>query len=307
MQLTKHQVWEVFPDAATFESFQKKFAELIFIKKEVPEVVKKSAAISEKLLLHSYYEYGFIDVSLTHAIFAFEKALRIKWAEIHGKESKLQLAGLIDWFYKERYFETLNDGLPHQLRHIRNGKVHDTNESLGGVVFIRKVYDTYLLINDLYEDVQLRIKRTDTRHKLSDALSKLTTTGAMLYCNDQRLILFSVFPIFINNKSNPEIISLFVCPIFDQSPYTKNEVYTPKYTVLKLRNWSLKDDVFEGIDIETEKPIYIKLIEDKVNASRFTIWSENFWNYENATINLFSTSQPIDDLFIKELQEFQRT
>ncbi len=305
MELTQHTVWSIFQGAETFESFQNNYIYPIVLKKEVPEVIKESAIVSEKLLLHSYYEYNFIDVALTHTIFAFEKALRLRWSEIHNKTSKkISLQELIDWFYANNYFETQNVGLPHQLRHIRNGKVHDETNSLGGVTFIQKVYETFDLVNDLYENPALRIIRTKARHSLNEELSAFTTSGTILSYNDKRLIVFCAHPFFINNKSIPNTLSLFVSPIFDLSPYKLNRIYTPPYFTITVSEWELNNNIFTGIDVLTGNLIELTQIQDEENLNTFQLWTQHFYSIDNFALNLFNATEPMNELFIKKLRNF---
>lgn len=78
MKLVAHAIWGAFEGINTFEDFQTKVLRPIYFKPEVPKDILAFANNVEKLLLHSYYEYEFIDIALTHAIFTFEKAMRIR-------------------------------------------------------------------------------------------------------------------------------------------------------------------------------------------------------------------------------------
>ncbi len=306
MELEKHPIWEVFPAARTFEDFQKNVLEIVYYKEEIPNDVKELSVISEKLLLHSYYEYEFIDVALTQAVFTFEKALRIRWEEIHKEPAKANLMGLIDWFYENNYFETRNNGLPHQLRRIRNGKVHDKTKSLGGAVFIRKVYETFDLINDIYEPRHLRALRTRETLNLTDQLIKFTQEGTIVSFGQVHKILFAAYPIFINNKIQPHTLNLLLCPIFDLSKFERSEHYSPPSLMITVTDWQFNGDIFRATDVRTGTLLIIARIGDEVNWGKFQNWYVKYYRLNNWMLAQFETTVPLNDLFIEELRNLHR-
>ena len=266
----------------------------------------ESIKLAEKLLLHSYYEYQFIDIALTQAIFAFEKALKIRWAEIHGTDSGSNLYGLIDWFFENNYFETWNKDLPHQLRHIRNGKAHEKTNSLGGTAFLHKVYFTIDLINDLYEDPALRLQRWEAFNNLQEVMDSYLKDGGILHYQEKRLIVCRAFPVFLDNKSQNQILSLSVCPIFDLKPFSEDRVFTPKHIQFSLTNWSLDGDVFSGKDVETGSEISISKIADEENKRRFGAWRTEFTSLANWPLYSWIITEPIQDFFTASLRKFHQ-
>jgi len=240
--------WDVFPAAQTFDSFKNNLLKPIFLKAENSEDVKESILLAGKILEQSYFEYKFIDVALTYIIFTFEKALKIRYKEITGKDSNKRFVDLIDWFLTRGYFETWNDTMPHTLRNIRNGKVHETANTLGGVAFINKVYKTIDLINDLYEDPALQAIRKREITSLSDALFSYIANGAILTYNNMRFVIYRAYPVFINNKSATSVLNFSVCPIFDLTPYKDGKSITPSHIQLELENWSMTDEGFTAVD-----------------------------------------------------------
>ena len=306
MELVKHPMWEVFPEAETFENFQKKILLPVYFKTEVPNDIKELGSISEKLLLYSYYEYEFIEVALTQAVFTFEKALKIRWKEIQREPAKKNLAGLIDWFYQNNYFETRNDGLPHQLRIIRNGKVHEETKLIGGVAFISKVYETFDLINDIYESRNLRVLRNKEALKLTDQLIKFTQDGTIVSYGEIHKILFATYPIFINNKTQPNTLNLLLCPIFDLSKYERGEHYSPPSLMVTVTDWQFNGDIFRATDVRTGEKLTINRIGDEINRGKFLNWYVKYYRLNNWMLAQFETTAPLNDLFIEELRNLHR-
>jgi hypothetical protein len=306
MEVKKDNIWEAFIGAETFEAFQKNFLNSVYLNPKVSDDVKGLIIIVQKLLRHSYFEYEFIDVALTQAIFAFEKALRIRWTEIHGEPTKRILAGLIDWFYERNYFETWNKEIPHQLRHIRNNKAHDEKKSLGGVAFLHKVFNTIDLINDLYEDIDLRIHRKREMETLSKQFNSLFKKGGILLSNDQKLIIFNAYLVFINNKFAKKVVNVSACPIFDLSPYKEGKHFVPGHIQFSLSEWVLDDDRFTAIDTKTGKPIVIATIDSDANRLRFDAWEEEFYSIKEWPLILYLVTEPLNDYFIKTLRKFHQ-
>lgn len=114
-EFKKHPLWESFLGADNFEMFQKNLLHPIYLKPQMTSDTKEYISKVEKLLNCSYLEYEFIDTALTEAIFTFEKALRVRWTEIHSRPTKKTFATLIDWFYSNNYFEISNRRLHRMI------------------------------------------------------------------------------------------------------------------------------------------------------------------------------------------------
>ncbi len=299
-------IWEVFPAAQTFESFKNNLLKPIFLKAENSVDVKESVLLAGKILEHSYFEYQFIDVALTYVIFAFEKALKIRCKEITGKDSNLRFVDLIDWFLTRGYFETWNDTVPHALRNIRNDKVHETANTLGGVAFINKVYDTIDLINDLYEDPALRAIRKREITSLSDALFSYIGNGAILTYNNKRFIIYRAYPVFINNKSATSVLNFSVCPIFNLTPYKDGKSITPGHIQLELENWSMTDEGFTAVDKTTSKVVGLKSIDDPINQGKFNQWLTELYAMPEWSVIEFMITEPLEKLFIFSHRGFHK-
>lgn len=152
--LTVHLVWTVVIGAESFLSFQNNFVPTYTFSNSVPKDIRDEASLVHKLLLHSYFEYEFIDIALTQAIISLEKALKTRYYEITGNnpDNKI-LEKLIKWAVDNGYIKQQNKGFIDTLREIRNRKVHATEKSLGGMAYIRTVYATLDFVNDLFSTV----------------------------------------------------------------------------------------------------------------------------------------------------------
>lgn len=309
MILQKSPIWEVVKGAETFESFQEKILHPICIKPAVPEDIKANIEITQKLLLHSYFAYEFIDVALTHAIFTLEKALKLKHKEVVGRAWNREdgsFSEMIDWFIHRNYFETWNRDVVHQLRHIRNDKVHDEKKSLGGTAFMAKVYSTIDLINDLYEDVELRTKRKKLIRVWQKNLTKFLKDGGIITWNRKRIIIFKADLIFINNKTASPIFDLAIWPIFDLKPYKEGRHIIPSSKLVQLIKCNMTKDEFQAKDANTGMPIIISKIKDDINAKKFSEWNQDFHQLRDFPMIFYLTTIPQNEYFYSSLRKFHQ-
>jgi len=304
MELKSDEIWEVFNGAKSFEEFQKNILQPIYLKPQIPEDIKAEIKVVEKLLLHSYFEYQFIDLALSQAIFTLEKCIRVRHKEISGKSSEnITFFKLIDWCFDNNYFETENKDILNQLRIIRNGKVHSEQKSLGGIAFLKKVYTVFYLINDLYEDAALRILRKEVIKKLQPVLNNFLKDGGIVTIEGKRTIIFKSDIIFLNNKQNPETLTLVVWPIFDPAPYTKDKHYKPHAFEIEIEKWQLNGDKFSGFSTAGKGEIFITKISDEVNEGKFSNWRKEFYALRDFSLILFLTTE-LNDNFYSALRKF---
>jgi len=305
MELIKDDIWQGFEVITTLQSFHDNILEPVFFKDEVADEIKEGGLQAQKLLLHSYYEYSFIEIAITQAIFLLDKAISTRWKEIHGQRSKESFEKLIDWFFVNNYFETEDKERIHNMRKLRNRKVHRLDNGIGGVAIIHKVYWIFDLINGLYENPELRKVRMDSYYSLIDQLRQFVTKGVIVSMQGKKYIAFSVSPVFINNKSEPTILHLFVSLIFDPQLQQDGKIH---YSSVKLSvsDWRFDGNHFKAIDIADGKPLTISKITDKINREKFDTWQIGFNQLTNGQLLLFEIFEPITKLQTNYLRIFHK-
>jgi hypothetical protein len=301
MKLTKDEIWNLL-NIESLEDFYNKFVSNIIIHQDSPEDIKAEIETIKKLILHSYYEYEFLDIALTHAVFTLEKALRIKWLEIHNSEQKKTLQLLIDWFFENGYFETYNKQPLHQLRDIRNGKVHETLKSLGGALFIRKIKDTTRFIYDLYEDIEKRKQRKSDLEDIIKQTDQLERAGCILEINSKRYIIFKIAPLFIHNKKAEEPLYISAIPIFDTEQIVNNN-YPIQPIDISLINWKIENQSLKGIDNQTKLPVSISPMDDK-NKDRYDEWLKQLKAIHDKNTLVAVLEHITSNSFTKSLEEY---
>jgi hypothetical protein len=294
-------IWYIYKEQAeTFDLFKEKFVQPQFINPLIKDDLKEEIRIIEKLLSFSYYEYAFIDVAIVQIIFVLEKALKQKFASENKRATKASLKTLIDWAYGNGYFETYNDGVLHQLRSIRNNKVHDENRSIGGVVFLRKIFDCIGLINDLFEDSKLRMERQEFIKNLAiDFQTNSCNEGVILTYKNEKWIVHKATPVFINNKSTTPILFLSTCRIFDLTPYKQDKHYSVNHNNYNLQNWSFDGAIFKAYNQSDNELITISKIKDETNGKRYDEWISEFNSLKNFLMISYLLEEPLGDYFRK--------
>lgn len=299
MKLEKDEIWSVFVGAKTFNEFQSNILETIYIKPNVPGDIRAEIQLIEKLLVHSYFEYHFIDIALAQAVFTLEKCIKLKYSEVTANSTnRMSFSKLIDWGFDNDYFEIRNKDILTQLRNIRNGKVHSERNTLGGIAFLKKVYTVFYLINDLYEDVTLRRDRKYTSGKLQVALNDLLENGGIMCYRGKRTIIFKADVVFINNKFHRSIITIVIWPIFDPNIYKNDKHFKPYSLEIELKDWDMQSDYLKGVNNHDGAEITISTINDEVNNKRFSIWSKEFRSLKDFSLINYLTYDLEDNFYV---------
>ncbi len=202
MEIEKHHFWDCVTGAETLESFRKNTIPKFQFKKEVPEEIIKSFGIVQKLLVHSYYEYDFLDPAMSKALASFEMALKYRYAEITGKKwpKNNNLQNLLYYFNDGNYFEVNRKGLLDALRSMRNTQSHPENYFGGGFGMMRVFNHCVDLINDTYEDRELRKRRIAQKKAINRKLKKLLNNGGMVNDGNVPFIIYEAGIYFLNNS-----------------------------------------------------------------------------------------------------------
>lgn len=307
MELTRHDAW----DSPTLKAYNDSLLENVYIKSEVPPEIKEQILLVEKLMIHTYYEYYFIDIALTQAIFILEKSLRLRYKEINSRDYTGVFKSLIKWFYDRYYFEERNFDVIDKLRDIRNGKVHDARADTGGIVYLKTVYTVFDLINDIYEDPQLRQSRFNEIDLLQSKLDSTCNEGAIISINNKRLIIYSTKIEFLNNKILVPVLNLRVRPIYDPAtsyPDGKkilyhNDAFPPSLDIV-VTGWQIDTNEITCKLLSDNSAVKISKIDDEINSIKFNTWWTEYTKFENFYLGMFESS--LNQKYLKHLREFYK-
>lgn len=298
MELVKHTGWDV----ASLSDYKASLLEDVYIKKEVPESIQADLRVVEKLMLHTYYEYDFIDIALTQGVFIFEKAMRIYYREL-GHTKKLTLEKLINWFFNNGYFETDHVSEIHSLRDIRNKRVHDTDRHEKGFLYLKTVYTIVDLINDLYEDRQLRVERKEIVLKTQLELCELYKNGCLFELSGKKYIGYQAIAVFLNNKTGLHDLSLNLWLIHDPKAISFKNGFADNCLKATISNWRLENKVFTGTLKEDGSLFRITPIDEK-NMQKYQAWWQEWRAVPSWPLDWFLTTDKIGH--VNHLREFYK-
>jgi len=141
----------------SFEQFCSELPEFYF-RADIPKDVLDSFEVVKRLLVHSYYEYKFIDEAYSKALHTFEMAMNIRYRDFAMLTKPLVFNTLVHELTKLDLFDTDISVLLH-VKDMRNHFSHPERHSFGGAVYWHRIEHISSLINEMYEDVDLRIER----------------------------------------------------------------------------------------------------------------------------------------------------
>lgn len=271
--VTRHNTWSAFYDNISLDEYKRKVIPPIRLKSEVSNDVTNSFSIIEKLLIHAYFEYEFLDVAYTKALQTFEMALKLRYKENTKNEwsQKAPLAQLIKWFEDRKSFEVENPDFMNHVRNARNYFSHPSRYGFGGSAGLHWIQTVVDLINDLYEDVDLRNERILKRKELLSKLNKIVAKGAKVEIGDRiSFLIYKAQVIFVDNKRNPVQFFITVTPVFEnlESPHTPYMLRLEESTLI-LTDTILRFSAMENVEIKVT-PL------DEVEAAKITEWKSKF-------------------------------
>lgn len=220
--LQRDSRWRIFYNDVSLTEFIAKLPEIKFYP-EVNQNVKDAFTIIHKLLVHSYYEYLFIDVAVAKALQTFEMALKLRYKELTGEtwtKKGRNLEQLIDWFRKKGYFEFDSEDFLDHVRGTRNHLSHPERHNIGGTVWFHWISTTVDLINDVYDDLSLRKQRKSLAIDIAQKLKLFLQHGAKFQYEAESLI-YSHGHVQVNNLISPFQIQFSLLEVFGNTTRVK--------------------------------------------------------------------------------------
>ena len=300
------QAFPLFADS-TFDEFCLNIPKFYF-KKEVPEDVIRNFEIVEKLLVHSYFEYKFIDEAYEKAIRSFEMAMVIRYRELNLPPKKMPG---FDFLIKEltalNLFDTDLETLK-QVKDTRNRFSHPEMHTFGGAFYWNRIEFISRLVNEMYEDVTLRDQRRDLVNDFISMKKDLNLDQFLLMKNhlDETTIVYRLNLLWINNKLTPPTYLLQCVPLFDLTSEGIGQGKCPPLYGLTVVNPTFSNGQIVATDIDNMENVSFTSIDAASNENVILHkWQSGYdaiqWNfmYDNS-INMFSSS-----LLVPALKAFQ--
>jgi hypothetical protein len=230
--LKRDKRWEIFYGDISIEDFVEKKLPRFYFKDEVDQEIKDSFKIVFKILTHAYFEYAFLDVAVTKALHILELGLKIRYRELNnGNEwdEKKPLKSLLNWFHERHYFESNNPDFLNHVREMRNLLSHPTHNNLAGTVGLPWISTVMDIINGLYEDIELRVKRWESTKEYKTKFEAFLKDGAKLKLMEDTILIYRCGQVIVDNRKEPALCYFSLLPLFDVASSTPKKSYIFSY------------------------------------------------------------------------------
>lgn len=299
--------WSMFAFTQSFEMFCSEALPEIYLKPAVPEDVKKNFRTVRSLLEKSYYDYELYDEAALKAMISLEMAINLRGKEVNaGFTEKTLLKTKMDWFNRRDYFEVYNDHYLDTLRKIRNHLVHPQYHGVGGPTKRHLITQPVNLINDLYEDPELRKTRKHFVKTANEVLLRLKLDGMELRSEDESHLVFEAW-LFYDNKSAPNRIYFYWKPIYEISEnfFEERKIYDSPTYVSHASEVQITSDrlVFKHPGSED---IILTSISTDTGKETFRTWQDLFRRYNNLVAERPHNNLFISKTFQKHMQDFYK-
>jgi len=301
--------WTAFEGVAKdMRLFIEKFVPDFFLRPEVNSDIQENFRVIRKLLEHSYFEYKFYDLATLKSMLTMEMALKIRYREINGSEWEKDLKKLIDWFVRHNYFEVYNAHYLDSLRDIRNLMAHPYQHTCAGPSSSHLITNIIDLVNGLYEDPVLRLRRMRTTQRIINLLNSFNfNEGVKVLVNRQSYMVHRAWPGFLNNKSNREVLYFYYKPCFDltNENFDNNQWGVSPTELFIADSFVFKRDSFLLKNASGEE-LLIAGITDEKEQEIFKLWLDKYQKFTQPTGDYLFTHTNIAETFLMHLRAFHK-
>lgn len=294
-----------------FDDFSKKTVPEIYLKPEVHEDIKMSFRVIKRLMEFSFYEYEFYDVAADNAIMVLEMAFKIRYTEITGEQWKKNkpLQKLIEWHSNMGTLEIYDVFFLEHIRTIRNLVAHPNHYGFGGPTMEQWVLHPMDLINDMYEDIELRKIRINKSRELNIAFKSIAKAGCTISLpTGEKFIVYDIDLLFYDNKSQPNEISVLWQPIFEIPNHWLNDdglIYGSDFKPLTFSTLEKNENKLIG-KTSDGNIIKIEPINNNQNLIRYKEFNNRFNLYNKHDLYKFSKSTSIGSYYNQKRRAFHK-
>lgn len=279
--LRPDKIWEGW-DVYSHKEFIEKMIPEIHFKKNVHEDIIKEFEILKCLLVHAYYRYQFFDIAVNKSLQIMEMAFKIKYRELHQMPAvnvKVPLWKLIRELERTNHFED-QPSYVHRLRELRNSFLHPDRHSFAGSVFSNVIKGVVQVINELYEDIPLRIERRALKEDFRKSLKESLSENTELLIYGQKLPVHLIQTVLIDNKEPEPISHLFVVPLYPLAPYKNRRegkgIRVPQVIPVAMERPVFTDGILRAFDKNSNSEVMIQNIEEEKTLIGVKKWKADY-------------------------------
>lgn len=196
---------------SSFKRLKEKASWLTFGPSVPEDVVKRFHAV-KMLVVHSFFEYEFLDVALDRAVITLELALTLRYRQMEEGRPP-NLAGLIQWGAERNVFEDQLFVLD-SYRDFRNQvTAHPQRYYLHGMMALGAIARIAMIVNDIFEPIEKRLERRKTIDRVNSTLRRWSENGVTLMAGESSTVLHHAELAEIDNRRIITVYDFVFCSI----------------------------------------------------------------------------------------------
>ena len=287
--------WSVW-NCNTFKDFDKKFIIKGKFHKNVPEDIRNSYEIVERMMAYSYYYYQLYDEAISKVTRIFEMSVKLRIKLLNDEFVLNKKITTLDSAIRE-LAKAIYPNLKEELlkaKKLRNYFAHPENYSFGLASAAQGIFEQYInMINKIFKDREF-FDETDSDYSELLEKSQHFSSGLYVLQSSKNYLIGNAIPFRLINYHG-EDISLWGCtPVFNKFPQDLISYNTYNPFIFILNNLEISENSITGNDVHTGNTIRFMKSSDERNLIKLKNFSRL---YESA-------AKEVRDFHINHTQMF---
>jgi len=262
------------------QDFIAKYVPDIWLNPKVNTDVIEAFETVNYLMVYGYYRYQFFDMAYNRTLQILEMASKLRYHELTGTlwPRKKSLKDLLDTLSGMNMFDSHIDAI-QSIRNSRNWEVHPERHSFSGNVFVNRIHHVVQIINEMYEDVGLRIQRKALSEDLGRFVAEHLTGNVEIIRGTKHTTMHSLLYGLIDNKGSEIIYHLYAVPMFSLTPYklaNGGGVPVAKLFLLELTGVTFSAGRIKGFERRSRTELTIQKVLDATRLKKCEDWNRDY-------------------------------
>ena len=229
----------------------------------VPDFIRKQLEVVHRLLLFSYFEYRFLDVSLARVLQVAEMALKIRYKELEKRDppKRIGFKPLVEWADRRGLWKRKGIGSIYCVI-SETSRFTPKQRDLVASSFSDTIYSVGDYINALYDDVNIRFERHRIECELRKSLDWFLRDGAVIALNGVQHLVYRAQVIYCVIHGDVHEIHVGFNPTFDSREQDGGfNIADPIFCI--FRTYTIRDSRIDFMNAQGEFAILRKLLSEK--------------------------------------------
>ena len=249
---TDHR-WSVW-DCTSFQEYIDKFMIKGKFHSDVPEVVKNSYEIVERLIAYSYFHYSMVEEAISKMTRIFEMAVRIR-----TKSLDINAYSLSGFLKKLKDHPDIDPEMANEwfrLKEIRNFYAHPESNSFSGPMPLQSIFTMLNVVNRLFCNKLLFVEQTEMLSNLQVSSTRYNDGIFIFEMDDVKRLITAARPFFLSPDFKKSIWHL--TPVYLNFPQTMDEFnFLLNPIIIRITDLQVKNELVTGKELISEALIRI--------------------------------------------------